>query len=107
MDGGDPQHPLTLDYLRRRRSAKWTVYERDVLPAWVAEMDLPLAEPIRALLAEAIAIGDTGYANAEAAGLGEAFAGFAARRLGWSVDPAPSDCRARRRARPLLAGSAC
>ena len=79
---------LSLERLRERRSAKWTEYDSDVLPAWVAEMDLPLAEPIRAVLAQAIEIGDTGYANAGPAGLAEAFAGFAGRRLGWSVDPA-------------------
>ena len=31
---------LTLDDLRRRRSAKWQVYPDDVLPLWVAEMDV-------------------------------------------------------------------
>ena len=79
---------LTLEQLRERRSAKWTFYDEDVLPAWVAEMDLPLAEPIRATLAAAVERGDTGYANAEGNGLGEAFAGFASRRLDWEVDPA-------------------
>jgi cysteine-S-conjugate beta-lyase len=77
-----------LEDLRRRRSAKWTKYADDVLPAWVAEMDLSLAEPITEALAEAVAAGDAGYGNPEAAGLSEAFAAFAERRLGWSVDPA-------------------
>ncbi len=34
-----------------------------------------------------MAIGDLGYAHADVAGLGAAFAGFAARRWGWEVDP--------------------
>jgi cystathionine beta-lyase len=72
--------------LRRRRSAKWRVYPQDVLPAWVAEMDYPLAEPIVRALHEAIDEQDAGYAFA--AGLGEAFAPWAERRWGWTVAPA-------------------
>jgi cystathionine beta-lyase len=72
--------------LRRRQSAKWALYPSDVLPAWVAEMDYPLAEPIERALRDAIARGDAGYASG--AGLGEAFARWAARRWSWDVDPA-------------------
>lgn len=79
---------IPLERLRRRRSAKWTRYEPDVLPAWVAEMDFPLAEPVRLALAEAVELGDTGYAWPQALGLGEAFAEFAAARWSWEVDPA-------------------
>ena len=79
---------LSLERLRLRRSAKWGRYPADVLPAWVAEMDFPLAEAVRVALAEAVELDDTGYAWPEAVGLAEAFAEFAARRLGWKVDPA-------------------
>ncbi len=79
---------LSLERLRRRRSAKWAHYPEDVLPAWVAEMDFPLAAPIRAELEEAIGLGDCGYAWPEALGLAEAFAGFAKERWNWEVDPA-------------------
>jgi cystathionine beta-lyase len=79
---------LSLDDLRRRRSAKWAKYPEDVLPAWVAEMDFPLAEPVARALAEAVANGDTGYASPAELGLGEAFAEFAAARHDWRVDPA-------------------
>jgi cystathionine beta-lyase len=75
---------LPLDLLRRRTSAKWTV-PPDVLPAWVAELDVPLSEPIRQALLEAIELGDTGYAEPD--GLPAAFAEFAGPRLGWTVDP--------------------
>ncbi len=77
---------ISLDTLRRRRSSKWLKYPPDVLPAWIAELDVPLAEPIRRVLHEAIELGDAGYA--EAGALPEAFAGYAPARLGWSVDPA-------------------
>lgn len=79
---------LPLERLRLRHSAKWARYPADVLPAWVAEMDFPLAEPIRVALAEAVELDDTGYAWPEGLGLAEAFAEFAAERLGWQVDPA-------------------
>ncbi|MGK2931348.1 MAG: MalY/PatB family protein [Solirubrobacterales bacterium] len=79
---------LDLDRLRLRRSVKWTNFEPDVLPAWVAEMDFPLAEPVREAVSSAIDLDDTGYANAESSGLAAAFSEFATRRLGWTPDPA-------------------
>jgi cysteine-S-conjugate beta-lyase len=79
---------VDLEALRRRRSEKWTRYPRDVLPAFVAEMDFAPAPEIRAALAAAIDDGDLGYANPSGAGLGSAFAGFAERWWDWAVDPA-------------------
>ncbi len=81
----DPFDDLSLELLRTRRSAKWTKYPADVLPAWVAEMDFPLALPIREVLQTAIARDDAGYAHAGR--LPEAFAEFAAARFGWTVEP--------------------
>ena len=77
---------ITLESLRERRSAKWQVFPPDVLPAWVAEMDFPLAEPIAATLRRAIDNSDTGYLSPD--GLGEAFASFAQSAWGWQVDSA-------------------
>src|SRR5262249_29264291 len=68
-----------------RQSAKWVVYPPDVLPAWVAEMDYPIAEPIKRVLQNALAIDDTGYADPR--GLGDAFAPWALRTWGWKVTP--------------------
>lgn len=77
---------LDLSELRRRRSVKWTKYGPDVLPLFVAEMDFPLAEPIRRVLYELVDRGDTGYpVGTEHV---EAFARFAQRRYGWALDPA-------------------
>ncbi|HYH30709.1 MAG TPA: aminotransferase class I/II-fold pyridoxal phosphate-dependent enzyme [Pseudonocardia sp.] len=75
-----------LSALRRRRSSKWVTYPDDVLPAFVAEMDVALAPPVHDALIEAIGLGDVGYA--EPGGVFEAFAGFAQRRFGWSPHPA-------------------
>ena len=52
---------VALADLRKRRSAKWTAYPEDVIPAWVAESDFPLAQPIHARLRAAIDAGDLGY----------------------------------------------
>jgi cystathionine beta-lyase len=45
---------LDLATLRRRRGEKWQLYGPDVLPAWVAEMDFPLAAPVQRVLAAAV-----------------------------------------------------
>lgn len=71
--------------LASRRSAKYRKYPPDVLPLWVAEMDVELAEPIRAALIESIANSDTGYAHP--GGLPDAYAAFAQRRYGLTIDP--------------------
>ena len=80
---------ISLAALRRRRGTKWTRYPPDVLPAWVADMDFDMAEPIRAGLAGMMEANDLGYApKLPASGLPEAFAAFAARRFpGWEVAP--------------------
>jgi cystathionine beta-lyase len=75
-----------LETLRRRRSSKWVKHPPDVLPSFVAEMDVALAPPVRDALVEAIELGDLGYA--EPGRVFESFAAFAGRRLGWAPDPA-------------------
>lgn len=57
----NPLEQLTIDDLRQRTSMKWRAHPDDVLPLWVAEMDVPLAEPIAAVLTDAVRRGDTGY----------------------------------------------
>lgn len=60
---------------------KWRTYPEDVLPVWVAEMDVPLAEPVVRAVTDALALGDTGYPAGTA--YAEALAAFAAKRWGW------------------------
>ena len=76
-----------LDVLRQRRSAKWRSFDPDVLPLPVAEHDFELAPPVAEALRAAVERSDTGYAMAVPA-VGEALAGFAARRWAWELDPA-------------------
>ncbi|HEX4729842.1 MAG TPA: aminotransferase class I/II-fold pyridoxal phosphate-dependent enzyme [Solirubrobacterales bacterium] len=79
---------LSLEHLRLRRSAKWRFFDEDVLPAFVAEMDFPLAPPVKIALAEAVELDDTGYGYPAALGLAEVYTDFAATRFGWEIDPA-------------------
>lgn len=74
---------LDLAHLRQRKSEKWTRYPPHVLPAFVAEMDFAVAEPIRQALLNAIDLSDFGYAAG--VGLADAFAEFAAREMHWTV----------------------
>jgi cystathionine beta-lyase len=80
----NPLNVLSLDDLRRRTSLKWRRFPADVLPLWVAEMDVPLAQPIAEALTEAIATGDTGYPEGNS--YAEAVAEFARHRWGWEFD---------------------
>src|SRR5215213_9308053 len=78
---------LRIERLRERRSAKWTYYEPDVLPSFVAEMDFPLAPPIKQALHRAVDLDDTGYANPEATSVAANLAAFVKKRMGWDLDP--------------------
>jgi cysteine-S-conjugate beta-lyase len=78
---------LTDDEARAALVLKWGETEPGVIPAWVAEMDYAVAEPITAAVLAAVERGEVGYPAFQRSGgrLGEAYAGFAHRRLGWSV----------------------
>ncbi len=75
----------SLDSLRKRTSHKWRTYPADVLPAFVAEMDFDPAPEIKDAIRAQLDSGDLGYPHKGE--LGEAFAEFAADRLGWTLDP--------------------
>jgi cysteine-S-conjugate beta-lyase len=77
----NPLEQLDVAQLRTRTSVKWRAHPADVLPLWVAEMDVPLADPVVNALTTAISRGDTGYPSGNA--YAEALAGFAARRWAW------------------------
>ncbi len=85
--------PLELDaldeaVLRQRSGEKWRSYPDDVLPLWVADMDFPVAEPIRRRLQHMLDVGDLGYPlHPRPTRLPALFAERAMRRFGWEVDP--------------------
>ncbi|GAA5078915.1 MalY/PatB family protein [Streptomyces similanensis] len=77
----NPLRVLSPADLRRRTSMKWRTHPADVLPLWVAEMDVPQPEPVVRAVTDALALGDTGYPVGTA--YAEALAAFAAKRWGW------------------------
>jgi cystathionine beta-lyase len=72
---------LTLGQLRRRKSSKWQAADPDVLPLWVAEMDVMPPAPVVEALRQALELGDTGYAFGT--DYAESYAAFAAERWGF------------------------
>src|ERR1700761_7780775 len=70
-----------LEELRSRTSMKWRTHPSDVLPLWVAEMDVGLATAVAEAIADAIRRGDTGYPTGSA--YAEAVRSFAQRRWRW------------------------
>ncbi|HJQ56046.1 MAG TPA: PatB family C-S lyase [Vineibacter sp.] len=89
-----PANPFDLPEaaLRQLQNSKWGKYGPDVLPAWVAEMDFSVAEPIQQAVRRIVDVRDYGYPmrNGEKAGLAvtEAFARRMKARFDWQVDPA-------------------
>ncbi|OCB54689.1 cystathionine beta-lyase [Mycobacterium malmoense] len=77
----NPLEELTLQQLRLRTSMKWRAHPADVLPLWVAEMDVRLAPTVADALRRAIDLGDTGYPCGTA--FAEAVGEFASQRWQW------------------------
>jgi cysteine-S-conjugate beta-lyase len=76
---------LSLAELTTHHSEKWSGFDPDVLPLPVAEMDFPVAEPIRKVLLEMVNSSDLGYLGLIPE-LGAGFAKFASERWSWNVD---------------------
>lgn len=76
----------SLSDLHKRRSAKWRSFPEDVLPLPVAEMDYPLAKPIKKTLIDMIERSDTGYSGIVPE-LTTAFVNYADRTWDWKVNP--------------------
>lgn len=79
---------LDLRVLESRRSEKWHTYPRDVLPAWVAEMDFAIASPIEQTLRRFVEGSDVGYPmGLRQSGVAEAFAERMSERFGLAIEP--------------------
>jgi cysteine-S-conjugate beta-lyase len=77
----------SLETLRRHRGRKWSTHRSDVLPAWIADMDMLPAPSIRFALRMAVEEGDLGYGpTANRSGIGEGFAAWALHRWQWRVE---------------------
>lgn len=77
----NPLETLTRQQLRKRTSEKWQHYPQDVLPLWVAEMDVEPAPTVVEALTHALRTGDTGYPSGDP--YPQAFQQFAAHQWGW------------------------
>lgn len=71
--------------LRQRTSAKWRAFPQGTWPAWVAEMDVTIAEPIQWALEQAVANSDAGYQFS--ADVPRALTEYLHRAQGVTVDP--------------------
>jgi cystathionine beta-lyase len=78
----------TQDELRARFTRKWTQFEPDVLPLFIAESDFPTAPAVKKVLLDYTERECFGYSPAPGAvGLGDAVADFHESRYGWRPDP--------------------
>lgn len=79
---------VPLRTLRARTSAKWRAYDPDVLPLWIAEMDVMPAPAVARALAEVAESGDHGYPWGTV--YPEAVARWYDRSFGVALDPGAS-----------------
>jgi cystathionine beta-lyase len=85
MSQGQINIPSLAD-LQTHRSEKWRTFSHDILPLPVAEMDFPVAQPIRQILTEMVTASDLGYLG-PIPEMGSAVSGFAKRRWDWQANP--------------------
>jgi cystathionine beta-lyase len=78
-----------LDHVVERRAsgcAKWTKFEPDVLPMWVADMDFAVAEPILEAMRARLDHPVLGYGVPQAR-LKQRIVGWLSAQYGWDVSP--------------------
>ena len=78
---------LTPEQLRRRHTMKWTRLGPEVLPLWVAEMDVATCPAVAEAVREAAAREVFGYPTRDDR-LAGATAAWCASRYDWTIDPA-------------------
>ena len=76
-----------LERMRNLSGIKWQRYDDDVLPCWVADMDLPPPALAIDAIRSVVDRGDFGYNFAAAWELGQAFSDWQDRAHGWKPDP--------------------
>ena len=83
-----PYDSLNVADLRTKASIKWRKYPDDVLPLWVADMDFPIADEIKATIRDYLDTNNFGYPEQEGLpGLKEAVIARQAQRYGWELEP--------------------
>lgn len=75
-----------LATLRTRGTMKWTVYDEDVLPLWVAETDFDTCPAVKQAIQSGVDREYFGYERRNQS-VEKALAGFLDRRFGWQIEP--------------------
>ncbi|MEO8888609.1 MAG: aminotransferase class I/II-fold pyridoxal phosphate-dependent enzyme [Jatrophihabitantaceae bacterium] len=78
---------VSINWLRHKSGVKWHRPGDEVIPAWVADMDYPIAPVIRAALEACMDRGDLGYPDWPTHPLAEPFGHRMQSRYDWSPDP--------------------
>ncbi len=78
---------LTEKQLRGRNTIKWNLFDPDVLPMWVAEMDFPTAPAVLDGIRACVEREEFGYPRWGEDTLPRATADWCRRRYGWHVQP--------------------
>jgi len=79
---------LPIETMRARRGIKWRRYGDGVLPAFIADMDFAVADPVQRAIRRVVDQQDYGYAHREGEDRVEsAFADRMRARYGWEVSP--------------------
>lgn len=82
-----PEFEPTMQWLRGKRGVKWQRPGPGLIPAWVADMDFPVAPGIRHAIEGMLDRGDLGYGDWTQQPLAAAFAARMRHRFGWAADP--------------------
>jgi cysteine-S-conjugate beta-lyase len=78
---------VTESQLRAKACAKWHAFPDDVLPLWVADMDFPVADEIKAAVKDQLDVDDLGYGpKTGLPGFRESLVERLATRFDWHVD---------------------
>jgi cystathionine beta-lyase len=79
---------LTAAEMRRSSRVKWRLFGDDVLPAWVADMDFPVAPPIHRAIRDLVGRHDFGYHMVPLSPkLRATLVSRMAERFSWQIDP--------------------
>jgi cystathionine beta-lyase len=79
---------LSSAELHRSSGVKWQLFGEDVLPAWVADMDFPVAPPVHRAIRDLVGRHDLGYHIVPLSPrLRDALVSRMAERFSWQIEP--------------------
>ena len=79
---------IKISDLQTRKGVKWNNYNEAFIPAWVADMDFPVAPEIQEVLLERVQSSDLGYPIAfEKSNLPDLLTERLQERFSWEINP--------------------